>query len=189
MVKTITNEIALISGLAWVLANQLTLAECPPLPSACQIEAHVIDEDPNGLNVRLNPGVQSKILGTLPKNTEVKVLAYQNIHRDDLENSWVLVSPISSDQQQFNGNGWVSVSLLGLYTKGYDSQSVPLYSKPSQEKKASNVIERVRSDSLVTLLGCEGTWSLVKAKNLKDELVKGWLESEQQCRSPYTTCS
>lgn len=59
----------------------------------------------------------------------------------------------------------------------------------AKKKKASNVIEQVRSDILVTLLGCEGAWSLVKTKNLKDKVVQGWLEPEQQCRSPYTTCS
>lgn len=189
MTKLITKSIVLFSSLAGLAMSQVVMATCPP-PIACQVEAHVIDQDPNGLNVRQYPGTQSKVLGTLSHNTEVKVLAYQKIHQGDRTNAWMLVSPISSNQKQFNGNGWVSASLLGLYTKGYDLQSVPIYSEPSKENKSSHVVGNLPSDSLVTLSKCEGKWSHVKAKNLTDDLdIEGWLEPNQQCRSPYTSCS
>lgn len=189
MTKLITKNIALFSSLAWLAMSQVVIAKCPPA-IACQVEAHVIDRDPDGLNVRQYPGTQSKVLGTLPHNTEVKILAYQKIYQGDRTDAWMLVSPISSNHQQFEENGWVSASLLGLYTKGYDRQSVPIYSEPNKEKKSSLVVGNLASDSLVTLSGCEGKWSHVKAKNFANNLdVEGWLEPEQQCRSPYTSCS
>ncbi len=189
MIRFLTNNIALFSSLSWLAISQVVIATCPPA-IACQVEAHVIDKDPNGLNVRQYPGTQSKVLGTLPHNTEVKILAYQKIHQGDRANAWMLVSPISSNQKQFNGNGWVSASLLGLYTKGYDHQSVPIYSEPSKENKSSRMVGNLASDSLVALSECEGKWVRVKTGIFdNNHYLEGWLEPEQQCRSPYTSCS
>ncbi|MDJ0595625.1 MAG: SH3 domain-containing protein [Pleurocapsa sp. MO_226.B13] len=165
-----------ITGLVYFLGNFLAIVGCQPPAAAqeCQTKAYVVDTDPQGLNVRTKPDSQSEIRGTLPLHTEVDVFQYQG--------NWLLVSPIDPELQEvdFKGEGWVYASLLGLNTRGYNSDGVPLYAEPN---KTSEVTGHAKSSSSVTMVSCSGEWVLVKQKNLQ-----GWLEPEEQCAAALTTC-
>jgi uncharacterized protein YgiM (DUF1202 family) len=153
------------------LANQL-------LPeNQCLTKAYVIDSSDNGLNVRRQPSSSGKILGRLPKNTEVNVLGTQG--------NWILVSVVDPIAQKvsFRNEGWVYSSLLGVSVSGYEQKSVNLYSKPSVRSK---VVNRVFSSSGATILSCNGKWLKIESKNGQQ---RGWLEPNQQCASAYTSCS
>lgn len=175
MAKTIKTRTGLILGLFWTLATISVQAESQGYSVSCKARAYVIDRDPKGLNVRLSPNSKSTVLAQLPLYTEVSVFAEQ----DD----WLSISPIEPKLQgvSFHGKGWVYASLLGLSTKGYDRNNVPLYTQPD---RTSQVVARISSNSSVTLLGCSGEWVLVKQKN-----IIGWLEPAQQCSAALTTCS
>lgn len=174
MRQTITTITALILGLIWTQGTLSVQASSQAYSVNCKARAYVIDQDPQGLNVRLEPNSKSNILGKLPLHTEVEVFAEQ----DD----WLLISPLSPELQgiTFQDKGWVYASLLGLSTKGYDRKSVALYDQPHQTSKT---VAQIPPNSSVTLLGCSGEWVLVKQNK-----ITGWLEPEQQCSAAMTTC-
>ncbi|MEL7408852.1 MAG: SH3 domain-containing protein, partial [Cyanobacteria bacterium J06558_2] len=156
-----------ITGLVCFLSSSLALAGCQPkaVAQVCQTKAYVIDTDPQGLNVRQQPNSKGQIIGTLPLYTEVNVSNHQD--------NWLSVSPIDPELQrvEFSGKGWVYASLLGLNTRGYGTDSVPLYSEPSKENPP---IARVDSATAVTMLSCSGEWVLIKQKD-----TQGWLEPDE----------
>ena len=172
-IKIVTS----IAGLVCFLSSSLAIAGCQPqvTAQACQTRAYVIDKDPQGLNVRTKPNSESEIIGTLPLYTEVDVLEYQG--------DWIFISPIDPEEQgiNFKGEGWVYASLLGLNTRGYNSNSVSLYAEPN---KTSDIVGKVESSIAVTMVSCSGEW--VK---IRQESLEGWLEPEEQCAAALTSCS
>jgi SH3-like domain-containing protein len=121
--------------------------------SNCQVPAYVADSDRQGLNIRAMPSSRSKILGTLPRNTEVTILK--------ITGDWSLVTPIDPASQKvtFRGQGWVSSNLLATGTKGSRSEAVPLYQKPSSR---SRIVGKLPADVAVKIVGCTNTWALVR---------------------------
>ncbi|MEM6613485.1 MAG: SH3 domain-containing protein [Cyanobacteria bacterium P01_C01_bin.72] len=172
-----TKFMVATTGLVYFIGSSLAIAGCQPQASAqeCQAKAYVIDQDPQGLNVRQQPNSQSQILGTLPLYTEVDVFDHQD--------NWLLVSPIDPELQdvEFKSEGWVYGSLLGLNTRGYGQDTVPLYSEPD---KSDQPIAEIAASSSVTMVGCSGEWVLIKQKN-----IQGWLEPDEQCAAALTSCS
>ncbi|MBR8827526.1 MAG: SH3 domain-containing protein [Gomphosphaeria aponina SAG 52.96 = DSM 107014] len=170
--KTCTS----ITALVWFFSSLLAIVGCQSqaIAQVCQTRAYVIDPDPQGLNVRNQPNSQSEIIGNLPLYTEVNVLEHQN--------NWLFISPINPELQEvdFQGEGWVYASLLGLNTRGYNSNNVALYSEP---RETSEVVGYAESSSSVTMVSCSGEWVLVRSKN-----IQGWLNPEEQCAAALTTC-
>ncbi|BAY23426.1 SH3 type 3 domain-containing protein [Calothrix sp. NIES-2100] len=151
------------------IANQMVLAKTTN-PTKCNIYAYVNVSSGQALNVRTGASTQNKILGQVPVNDTVKVVA--------VVPNWAKVTNASGG---FKGTGWVSLPKLGLSTKGYGTKGVKLYAKTNQN---SQVIVRVPPNTSVNLLGCQGGWALVEYKG-----IKGWLVREDQCGAALTSCS
>jgi uncharacterized protein YgiM (DUF1202 family) len=143
--------------------------------SSCQLQAFVADQDSVGLNVRRYPNSRSQILGKLPRNTEIRASKVQG--------NWMLISPISPETQnvEFQGQGWVSASFLGLGTRGYGQKTVTIYRQASLTSRTAGNIPSGRS---VKLLSCKGSWAQIE----KNGSI-GWLPYKDQCASPLTSCS
>jgi SH3-like domain-containing protein len=153
------------------MASTSSLAEY----SSCKLRAYTIDKSNDFLNVRKQPNSQSKILAKLPRNTNVNILKTVD--------NWVLIKSVFSEAQniEFQGQGWVFTSLLGLSTSGYGKKSVTVF---RQANASSAVNGRISSNTSVKLLSCQGDWALVEKGN-----VRGWLAPKDQCAAPLTTCS
>ncbi|MEH1941112.1 MAG: SH3 domain-containing protein [Nostoc sp.] len=151
------------------IANQIALAKSTNLQK-CNILAYVTDTDPQGLNVRSNRSSKSKILGQIPINETVQVVAAAG---DRVQ--------ITNASDGFKGTGWVFVSKLGLTTRGYGTNGVDLYANTNQQ---SQKVRRIPANTPVKLLGCQGGWAQVKYQD-----VKGWLTREDRCGSALTSCS
>ncbi|MEH2156669.1 SH3 domain-containing protein [Nostoc sp.] len=151
------------------IANQIALAKSTNLQK-CDILAYVTDTDPRALNVRSNRSSKSKILGQIPINETVQVVAAAG---DRVQ--------ITNASDGFQGTGWVFVPKLGLTTRGYGTNGVDLYANNSQQ---SQKVGRIPANTAVKLLGCRGDWAQVKYQD-----VKGWLTKEDQCGSALTSCS
>ncbi len=151
------------------IANQISLAKSTN-PQKCDILAYVTDTDPQGLNVRSNASTKSKILGQIPINETVQVVAAAG--------DWVEITNASDG---FQGTGWVFVPKLGLTTQGYGTNGVDLYASSSQE---SQKVGRIPANTAVKLLGCQGDWAQVEYQS-----VKGWLTREDECGAALTSCS
>jgi len=142
----------------------------------CQISAYVIDKDPKGLNVRTNPGNDSKIIGNLPTDTLAVIVTLTAA-----QGNWVQLSKAQGAKKiEFQGSGWVYAPLLGTSTRGYATKSVSVYPNANTQSAA---IGRIPSQRGTKLLSCDRSWALVEYEGLK-----GWIEPESQCSNPLTTC-
>jgi len=153
------------------------LSQQLPPENQCLTKAYVVDASEKGLNIRQKPNLSGKILGRLPKNTQVNVLGMQG--------EWILISVVDPIAQKvdFSKEGWVYSSLLGVSSKGYNRTSVSLYSQPSFR---SRVVGKIPPSTETNILGCSGKWLRVDSKQ---HHYKGWLEPKQQCAVAYTSCS
>lgn len=144
----------------------------------CEVYAYVADQDPQGLNVRSGPSSNQKVIGKLPTTNVMEVLVDISASQGD----WVQITKAESEKKvEFQGKGWVYASLLGINTRGYESEGVSVYSSPSNQSK---VIGRIPAKTSVKLLGCQARWVKVDYKGLK-----GWLTRNDQCSATLTTCS
>ncbi|MBW4612145.1 MAG: SH3 domain-containing protein [Desmonostoc vinosum HA7617-LM4] len=151
------------------MTNQLVLAK-PTNLHKCDIFAYVTDTDPQGINVRKAAGTRNRIVGKIPINETVKIIA--------IAGNWVQITNASDG---FQGTGWVFVKNLGISTKGYATNGVDIYTNANLQ---SRKIIRVPASLNIKLLGCKGDWAKVEYKGLK-----GWLAKEDQCGAALTSCS
>jgi SH3-like domain-containing protein len=139
----------------------------------------VIDEDPNGLNVRSEPGSNKQIIGNLPTQNEgvmVDITACQG--------EWVQITNAISDgggKVEFQGKGWVYAPLLGAATTGHETYGTSLYAKAD---KNSKILSKLPPNRTVKLLGGSGTWMQVEYEGMQ-----GWLAQYDYCPNPWTSCS
>jgi hypothetical protein len=143
---------------------------------SCSISAYVIDQDPNGMNVRAAPSAKARVLKVVngPNSGTTKVRGYQG--------GWFRVSEIAAAEEDatlFKGDGWVHGSLLHVDVAGGDPN---LYDGPTRR---SQLIKRLSGDQEgVTLVSCSGNWVQVRVLG-----TLGWLSPAGQCSNPLTTCA
>lgn len=168
----------LITGLALIsssmlintgIANEIVLAKSKQ-PQKCNIYAYVTDQNSQGLNVRNGASSRKRILGNIPINETVKIIA--------ILGNWVQITNASDG---FKGTGWVSLPNLGISTRGYDTNGVDIYINPNQK---SEKVKRISAGENIKLLGCQEDWALVEYQG-----IKGWLAKEDQCGAALTSCS
>ncbi|MCF2148658.1 SH3 domain-containing protein [Desmonostoc muscorum LEGE 12446] len=174
-VKKSANKLAIalafscISVMLSDIASQIALAESTNLQK-CDVFAYVTDTDPQGLNVRSGGSTKNRILGQIPINETVQIVAAAK--------NWVQITNASSG---FKGTGWVFVPNLGLSTQGYGSDGVDVYANSNEQ---SQKVGRIPASTSVKLLGCHGDWAQVEYQG-----IKGWLKREDQCGAALTSCS
>ncbi|MBD2614691.1 MAG: SH3 domain-containing protein [Nostoc sp. GBBB01] len=151
------------------IANQIALAESKKLQK-CDIFAYVTDTDPQGLNVRTGASTKHRILGQIPINQTVQVVAAVK--------NWV---QITNPSDGFQGTGWVFVPNLGLSTQGYGTNGVEIYANSNEQSRKIGIIP---ANTPVQLLGCRGDWAHIEYQG-----TKGWLKREDQCGAALTSCS
>ncbi len=146
----------------------------------CEASAYVIDPDPQGLNVRATPRT-GKVIGNLPKakaqdGTIVHLIA------ENGDGGWLQIdkAQTTEDKVVLDKRGWVSGNMLAVSTRGYETKGVKLY----EGGEASSVLATIPPETVVKVVGCDGSRLQVKHKN-----VVGWLNAEDQCASPVTNCN
>lgn len=147
-------------------------------PAGCNVEAYVVDPDPKGLNVRDAPGVQGRVVAVIPPDEDGTIvhLAASNA------NGWVQIDRAETigGTVVFDKKGWVSGNMLATETRGYGTRGVKLYAAA----RKGSAVGTVPSENEVKVAGCAGDWIKVRHKNLA-----GWLQPEDQCPNPVTTCN
>lgn len=144
----------------------------------CDTSAYIIDQDPNGTNVRSNPDKNSSVIKTLKSEDAIVV----NISGSS--NGWFQISTAetaggATDQTLFKGRGWIHSSLLHIDVAAGDPK---LYAEP---RKTSRVLQKLIPDgSAILPIGCKNDWMQVRSGKLT-----GWVPREAQCSNPLTTCS
>lgn len=82
--------------------------------------------------------------------------------------------------------GWVKkAEYIGTMTKDY-SGKLKLYTNADAKSKVKVVVKGMNGIYKVT--GCKGKWPYVEII-VDGKLYSGWLNPEDQCNNPYTTCN
>jgi hypothetical protein len=155
--------------------------------SKCSFGAFVTETDPTGLNVRVLPSLQGKIIGTLPPvvasseldnymvKVEVDILASNNgwFQITNAQENAALTGKAA--RPAFKGTGWVSGRKLTV-----KSQATTGHAQPSQK---AAIALRLRnggsfdSDEMVQsgqLVSCQGNWAQVEfsTEKMSGEMTK-----------------
>ncbi len=154
------------------------VAAAPVVP--CDVNAYVVEEDENGLNVRSGPGKEQKVIAVLTGTDQDE----QVVHITGISGNWVRISTAEAldGKSLFKGTGWVFASKLGTSVRpdGKGAYEARLYEEPNIK---SPVVGKIPAEDGTVILSCKGKW--VQVKNDK---LKGWLSPEGQCPNPVTTC-
>ena len=146
----------------------------------CDVEAYVIDKDPDGLNVRAEPRVGS-VVGNLPRINPPNGLIVHLIGQNP-DGGWVQIDrgETTGGETPFAGRGWVSGNMLAVSAKSSDGKGAKLHEINSTKSK---VVATIPARTVVTVAGCDGKMLRVKYKD-----TTGWLMADSQCANPSGSC-
>jgi SH3-like domain-containing protein len=176
MKRNILLTIAILSFLTGAFGQKKAEAV-----KTCKVSAYIADADPNGLNVRATPDKNGAILKRLVRgggDISLDIIGSAGTGWVKITNAWH-----GDTDEEFKGSGWVFASLLATGTRGYPNYDSPakLYSEPDKKGKVSATLP---AEAEATVLDCAGRWIKISYQG-----KIGWLAPENQCGSPFTTCS
>lgn len=177
----------------------------------CSLGAWSIDKDPNGLNVRAEPSVKARVLGTLPPPYRLKLGGAENTPEGGwltefriigFKDGWFLIEGAKppgkdyEDEKRYPRNapkpyaarGWVAANKVGAsYANGY-TRAGGLFQAPFVDAKWMPAQHELGGPidgdgGPKRLLACSGYWGLVESH----DGVRGWWRS--LCSNQVTNCS
>jgi hypothetical protein len=186
-------------------------ATLPPDTMPCDLHAFSIDRDPKGLNVRAEPSVKARVLGTLPPPfkarhgevempaagwpTEFTIIGYRD--------GWFLIEGATppgkryerpDERRRFNypkpyaGRGWVAGNKVGANYANGATRMGGLFQAPHVDARWTPA-QRRQGDEIgpdggpKRIFACGGMWGLVESY----DGVRGWWRA--LCSDQVTNCS
>ncbi len=186
-------------------------ASLPPGTVPCELHAWSIDRDPKGLNVRAEPSVQARILGTLPPpfrfkgRSEAVEQPYSWLTEFKIvgaKDGWFLIEGAKPPGQEYEdpksyprnhpkpyaGRGWVHAAKVGANYANGQIRLGGLYQAPHMDAKwmpakdqGGHPLDLERGPKRI--FTCSGNWALVESY----DKVIGWWRA--LCSSQVTNCS
>jgi len=186
-------------------------AALPAGTEPCDFGAWSEDRDPKGLNVRAEPSVKSRVLGTLPPPYRLKTGGSENTPEGGwltefriigFKDGWFLIEGATPPGKEYEdekkyprtapkpyaGRGWVAANKVGANYANGATRMGGLFQAPFADAKWTPAM-RKSGGPLDTdggpkrLLACSGYWGLVES----EDSVRGWWRS--LCSSQVTNCS
>lgn len=190
------------------------VAKRAPLPDGtepCDLGAWSNDPDPKGLNVRAEPSVRSRVLGTLPPPYRLKMGGAENTPDGGwltefriigFKDGWFLIEGATppglkyEDEKKYPrtapkpyaGRGWVAANKVGANYANGGTRMGGLFQAPFTDAKWTQA-QRQLGGPLDTdggpkrLFACSGYWGLVESQ----DGVRGWWRG--LCSNQVTNCS
>ncbi len=163
---------------AMLIAPGIATAQAPHR-EACNVEADVTDRDPNGANVRAEPG--GSIVEVLKNPTSdgwivVHLVAQQG---DWFEIDRAMLNDVDQGKETviFQGRGFLHRSIVGA---GGLQNGAAIYR--DHATSSAKLDPHASGDQSVELLGCFGDFAKIRVKK-----GIGW--TRQLCTNMVTTCS
>lgn len=177
----------------------------------CDFGAWSEDKDPAGLNVRAEPSVKARVLGTLPPPYRLKMGGSENTPDGGwltefriigFKDGWFLIegaTPPGKDYEDerryprnapkpYAGRGWVAASKIGANYANGGTRMGGLFQAPFVDAKWTPA-QRKLGGPLDTdggpkrIFACSGDWALVES----EDGVRGWWRG--LCSNQVTNCS
>ena len=136
----------------------------------------VVFDKPNG-----------EVLKRIMHNIKEEDFLILTIRKDSLDYFYVDIS--YSIRENTNTRGWIKkTNAIGIYARNYSlGEKLNLYSRPNLTSKIISTIPEW-TNQLYVITKCSQEWAYVKIK-YKGQLKEGWLQPDEQCDNPYTTCN
>lgn len=186
-------------------------AALPEGTEPCDLGAWSEDKDPAGLNVRAEPSVNARVLGTLPPPYRLKLGGSENTPAGGwltefriigFKAGWFLIEGATPPGKEYEdeklyplnapkpyaGRGWVAANKVGASYANGGTRMGGLFQAPFIDAKWMPA-KRKLGGSLDTdggpkrVLACSGSWALVESH----DGVRGWWRS--LCSNQVTNCS
>ncbi|MFB6420782.1 MULTISPECIES: SH3 domain-containing protein [Bradyrhizobium] len=177
----------------------------------CALGAWSIDKDPAGLNVRAEPSVKARVLGTLPPPYRLKLGGTENTPEGGwltefriigFRDGWFLIEgakPPGKDYEDekryprnapkpYAGRGWVAANKVGASYANGSARAGGLFQAPFVDAKWTPAQRELggpvdADGGPKRLLACSGYWGLVESH----DGVRGWWRA--LCSNQVTNCS
>lgn len=150
----------------------------------CNVSAYITDQDPKGLNVRSKPDSKSKAVGTIPFNSDGTVVDIIGA-----KGSWVKIeNAYTADESSvFSKTGWVYAPLLAVSVSRRDGKNQPVsaYKTPYLNAEIAASLPLFKEYKVA---GCHDGFVKITIPQSKGNIL-GWLDMENTCDSPWTSCS
>jgi hypothetical protein len=177
---------------------------------ACDVGAWSVDTDRHGLNVRAEPSVRSRILGTLPppfRFTAASEAAPNEGYRTEFrivgfKDGWFLIEGATPPGKRylddgeyprrhphpFAGRGFVPAGMVGAQYANGGTRMGGLFAKPREDAPWMPAKNEAGDPISVDggpkrILGCSGSWAHVESH----DGVRGWWRG--LCSNQVTNCS
>ena len=186
-------------------------AALPSGTEPCDLGAWSWDRDPNGLNVRAEPSVKARVLGTLPPPYRLKMGGSENTPEGGwltefriigFKDGWFLIEGARPPGKEYEdekkyprsapkpyaGRGWVAATKVGASYANGGTRMGGLFQAPFVDAKWTPA-QRKLGGPLDTdggpkrILACSGYWGLVES----EDGVRGWWRG--LCSNQVTNCS
>lgn len=151
----------------------------------CVIQAWIGEGKPNKyIFIHATPNASGKVVGEIPDmgdeevETIVDIIGYSN--------GWVKIRKAYNIEYEtmFEGIGWISAQRVTVNVQRRDGnlkKGLPLFAEPDSSSKK---IGTIPGETLIKIVGYDCFGLKVKYKN-----KTGWLQSDNICGNPVTTCS
>jgi hypothetical protein len=166
----------------------------------CDIAAWSIDKDPNGLNVRAGPHAYSPVIASIPPAVKVGGDEFAaEVSITGSKDRWFRIDRAVFENYAtdhptkilFEGEGWISGSLIALSVEGQFLRSTPSHDAPPVVDffKAFETKETEAGPDYFNLehvIACTGYWVEVEG-TYRNQRFRGW--TDDTCSNQVTTCS
>ena len=186
-------------------------AALPSGTEPCDLGAWSEDRDPNGLNVRAEPSVKARVLGTLPPPYRLKMGGSENTPEGGwltefriigFKDGWFLIEGATPPGKEYEdekkyprnapkpyaGRGWVAANKVGASYANGGTRMGGLFQAPFTDAKWTQAARKLggpldTDGGPKRILACSGHWGLVES----EDGVHGWWRS--LCSNQVTNCS
>jgi hypothetical protein len=186
-------------------------ASLPEGTEPCDLGAWSIDKDPSGLNVRAEPSVKARVLGTLPPPYRLKLGGAENTPDGGwltefrivgFRDGWFLIEGARAPGKDYEdekryprsapkpyaGRGWVASNKVGANYANGATRMGGLFQAPFVDAKWMPAQHELGGPidgdgGPKRLMACSGVWGLVESY----DGVRGWWRA--LCSNQVTNCS